>query len=129
MTLASVMKPRYDRHQLAGQGLDKSVAINKLGRWTVNDIRRRVSDSRQRRTDNDATDSPSERWMPTADCDIRVRRSGGCLVVEEQIGLVSVGVVLNMGWGRLDLNVAGRLTDRSRAAAVAGLLIGCESRW
>jgi hypothetical protein len=35
-----------------------------------------------------------------------------------------VGVVLNVGRGSLDLNVAGRLADGSRA----GLLIRCESR-
>jgi len=35
-----------------------------------------------------------------------------------------VGVVLNVGRGSLDLNVAGRLADGFRA----GLLIRCESR-
>jgi hypothetical protein len=35
-----------------------------------------------------------------------------------------VGVVLNVGRGSLDLNVAGRLADGSRA----GLLMRCESR-
>jgi hypothetical protein len=35
-----------------------------------------------------------------------------------------IGVVLNVGRGRLDLNVAGRLADGSRA----GLLMRCESR-
>jgi hypothetical protein len=81
----------------------------------VNDIRRRVSDSRQGRTDNDATDPPSQRWMPTADCDIRMRRSGSCLVAEEQIGLVSIGVVLNMGRGRLDLQSAGNCSAPLRS--------------
>jgi len=49
-------------------------------------------------------------------------------VLYRQIGHVSSGVVLNIGRGSLDRNVAGRQADSSRAAPVAGLLICCERR-
>jgi len=51
-----------------------------------------------------------------------------CSVVEEQPGLVSVGVELNVRRRSLELDVAGRLADGSRATPVAGLVICCESR-
>jgi hypothetical protein len=47
------------------------------------------------------------------------------LVVEEEIGLIAVGVKLDV-WRRcIELNVAGRLADGPRAARVAGPMICC----
>jgi hypothetical protein len=75
---------------------------------------------------NSATPSPPK--IDASDEDVVPRVPRTCLVVEEQPGLVSVGVVLNLGPGSRDLSIAGRLADGSRAIPVAGLVICCEGR-
>jgi hypothetical protein len=79
------------------------------------------------RTTNDATHS-ARRTLDVSDKNVLSVSAAAkaALVVEQQPALVcsSVGVVLNVGRGSLDLNVAGRLADGSRA----GLLMRCESR-